>query len=473
MRTLVWFRGKDVRISDHEPLLRAREGGEVIPLFVFDPFFFSAARAKELPHRIQFLLESIASLQKNIEALGSRLLLASGRSTEVVPALAKKWKVDRVVAHRWTEPFARERDAHIAEELSVPFELFEGETLLTPGGLRTQAGGIFSVFTPFARAFRRDVEVPRPFATPRTLPPLPKDVTHRDAAFPTLRDLGILHNPNIVGGGERAAHDRMKRFFNGAAGKYKTERDRMDHEGTSRLSQDLKFGTLSARTVWHRARSAHANGANAQSIATFENELLWREFTHYSLWERPDLLKKPFRPEFQRFPWKMNQAWWAAWVNGTTGYPVVDASARQLLRDGFVHNRARMISASFLTKHLLIHYQAGEAHYMKWLTDGDWAQNNSGWQWSAGCGCDAQPYFRVFNPVSQGEKFDPAGDYVREYVPELRNLPAEVIHAPWAAKPEVLRRAGVVLGETYPNPIVDHASARAKFLSLAKAHLRG
>lgn len=462
-----------MRISDHEPLRRACEAGEVIPLFVFDPFFFSAERAQELPHRIQFLLESIGSLQKNIEALGSRLLLARGKSTDVIPALAKKWKVDRVVAHRWTEPFARDRDARIAEALTVPFDLFEGETMLAPRTLRTQAGGIFSVFTPFSRAFRRDVAVPRPLSAPKSLPPIPRDVVHVDAPFPTLSELGISHNPHIVQGGERAAHDRLKQFFSKSVSKYKVERDRMDHAGTSRLSQDLKFGTLSPRAVWDKAQAARKTQMSSEAITSFENEILWREFAYYSLWERPELLKSPFRPEFKGFPWKKSEAKWNAWVTGTTGYPVVDASARQLLRDGFVHNRARMISASFLTKHLLIDYKSGEAHYMKWLTDGDWAPNNAGWQWSAGCGCDAQPYFRVFNPVSQGEKFDPNGDYVREFVPELRGLPADVIHSPWAADSGTLSRAGVVLGKTYPAPIVDHAKARATFLSLAKSHLKG
>jgi deoxyribodipyrimidine photo-lyase len=190
------------------------------------------------------------------------------------------------------------------------------------------------------------------------------------------------------------------------------------------------------------------------------------------LWDRPELLDEPFRPDFTGFPWQYDEEEWQAWVVGKTGYPVVDAAARQLLGEGFVHNRARMVSASFLCKHLLIDYRRGEAHYMQHLTDGDWAQNNAGWQWSAGCGCDAQPYFRIFNPVTQGEKFDPQGDYVRRWVPELDRMPARYIHRPWQAPDAVLRAAAVRLDETYPRPIVDHRLARERFLAVAAQHLK-
>jgi deoxyribodipyrimidine photo-lyase len=202
----------------------------------------------------------------------------------------------------------------------------------------------------------------------------------------------------------------------------------------------------------------------------FENELVWREFAHSTLWDRPELLEQPFQAKFERFPWRRDEDGWRAWAQGETGYPVVDASARQLLAEGFVHNRARMIAASFLAKHLLVDYRLGEAHYMRYLTDGDHANNDAGWQWSAGCGCDAQPYFRIFNPVTQGQKFDPGGGYVRRWLPELAHLPARYIHQPWQAPPAVLEQAAVVLGRNYPHPIIDHAHARQRFLDTAAEH---
>lgn len=476
MRTLVWFRGKDLRVADHAPLLDAAKAGEVVPLFVVDPYFFAKARARTMPHRLQFLRENLAALAKNLEHLGSRLVLVAGKSHEVVPRVAAAWKVDRVVAHRWTEPVGRARDAKVAGLLDVPFVLYEGELLAPPGTVRTGTGDAFKVFTPFARAFVKEVTVEVPLPAPKALPPVPRrspgtDVT--EVPVPTLDDLGLVENPGIVRGGERAARERLAAFLDGPAARYHLGRNRMDVAGTSRLSQDLKFGTLSVRAVWHASGEALAK--HPEALRTFRNELLWREFAYVLLSEWPELLERPFRRAFEGFPWKKDARGWEAWTTGTTGYPVVDAAARQLLGEGFVHNRARMIAASFLAKHQLIDFRDGEAHYLTWLTDGDWAVNDAGWQWSAGCGADAQPYFRVFNPVSQGKEHDPDGAYVRRWVPELRELPTKYVHAPWEAPAEVLRGAGVVLGggerATYPRPVVDHAEARSRFLALAKAHL--
>ena len=469
-RNIVWFRGKDLRISDHAPLRHAVDAGEVIPLFVLDPYFFAAERARELPHRMQFLLDSLSALEAALAERGSRLLVVSGKSVEVVPRLVREWKVDRVLAQRWVEPFARERDRRIREALGAKFELYEGETLLPPGTLRTGAGKPYSVFSQFARVFRDTAIIGKPLPPPRTLPPVPRDVCAQVAVIPTCKQLGIERNPALLHGGEQAAKARLKRFLRDAAAAYAEDRDRMDLPGTSRLSQDLKFGTISARQVWTVVEGALDGAAGARS---FLNELVWREFAHSTLWDRPELLEKPFRPAFAGFPWQYDEELWQAWAVGKTGYPVVDAAARQLLGEGFVHNRARMVSASFLCKHLLIDYRRGEAHYMKHLTDGDWAQNNAGWQWSAGCGCDAQPYFRIFNPVTQGEKFDPEGNYVRRWVPELAKMPARYIHNPSEAPEAVLRAADVRLDKSYPRPVVDHRFARERFLAVAAQHLKG
>ncbi|HJV48547.1 MAG TPA: deoxyribodipyrimidine photo-lyase [Geothrix sp.] len=462
MRSIVWFRGKDLRVADHGPLAEAAATGDVIPLFVLDPFFFAPERARNLPHRMQFLLDSLRELEAGLARLGSRLLVVPGRSVEVVPRLAERWNADRVLAHRWVEPFGRERDRRVAEALAREgrtLKHFEGETLLPPGSVRNGQGGMFRVFTPFGRACQARLDMGSALPAPPSLPPLPEDIKAEVVPIPTMEALGLVGNPRLQAGGEEAGRTRLAAFLGGPIQSYGADRDRMDRPGTSRLSADLKFGTLSVQTVWHGAVGA---GAGAES---FLNELLWREFSHHLMWEWPELLERPFRPEFEGFPWRDDEAAWQAWTGGRTGYPVVDAAARQLRAEGFVHNRARMVAASFLTKHLLLDYRRGESHYLRWLTDGDWAQNNLGWQWSAGCGCDAQPWFRIFNPVSQGQRFDPEGAYVKRWLPELAECPVAFIHEPWKW-PSASRGAS-----GYPEPIVPLAWARERFLAVAKGHL--
>jgi len=465
MRSLVWFCGKDLRLGDHGPLNEALSQGDVIPLFVLDPFFFAPEQARKLPHRMQFLLESLSWLESAIAERGSRLLIVTGRSVDRVPELARRWKVDQVLAHRWSEPFGVERDDRIARDLaasSIPFRLFEGETLVPPGSVKNGAGGMFQVFTPFARAFSRQAFPGKPLPMPTRLPPL-AGLEAQTVALPTLRELGIQPNSSLPAGGEAAAQDRMQRFLGSGLKGYRANRDRLAEAGGSRLSSDLHFGTLSARTLWH-AVSRVSEELQGDSRC-FLNQLLWREFAHHLLALRPELLARPFRRGFEGFPWREDAGDLQAWMDGRTGFPIVDAAARQLREEGFVHNRARMIAACFLAKQLLLDYRSGEAHYLEWLVDGDWANNNMGWQWSAGCGVDAQPWFRVFNPVAQGTRFDPAGAYVKRWIPELSGLDAKWVHRPWAAPGATLRE--------YPAPIVDLGLARARFLATAKEHLRG
>jgi deoxyribodipyrimidine photo-lyase len=467
MRTLLWFRGKDLRVHDHAALhAAARDSRELCPVFVLSTKYFGKNPRESAPHRVQFLLASLAELAAELEARGSELLIVEGPAERAIPELAQRLKVDRVMVSAAYEPEARARDERIANKLEVPFERFRGELLIDPHALRTGSGGAFKVYTPFSRVAREHVGEIKLHSAPRELPPLPAAMKVARAKLPKLDE----PNPNIQQGGEQAARERLKHFLSGPIDSYPSDRDRMDHAGTSRLSADLHFGTLSPRSIW--SALAHKESVAHEPRSRFSAELLWREFAHYTLWNRPEVLEQPFRADFVGFPWRKDNAGYEAWWQGTTGYPVVDASARQLLQEGFVHNRARMISASFLTKHLLISYQRGEAHYLQYLTDGDLAQNNLGWQWSAGCGCDAQPYFRVFNPVTQGERFDPDGEYVRRYVPELANVPAKYIHAPWTAPAGVLERAGVRLGREYPKPIVDHSEARQRFLLVASEHLK-
>jgi deoxyribodipyrimidine photo-lyase len=483
LRTLLWYRGKDLRIADHAPLVQAAARGDVIPVFVLDPYFFAPQRAQKLPHRMQFLLEGLASLRENLRSRGSDLLLLEGRSVDVIPQLAAQWKVDRVVAHRWVEPLGRQRDALVQRALKVPLVLFEGETMLAPGLLRSASDNPFRVFGYFEKAWRARAEtegIPAlPLASPSQLPSLPTNLNREGLAIrleiPTLADLGIPHNQRLPSGGERAAQARLQVFVRTALPQYQRARDELVGT-TSQLAADLKFGTLSARSVWNAVKHAASHpdtGADADPAAqAYCRQLIWREFAHSTLWDFPEFLQVPARSEWRNFPWKTDSAALSCWKLGKTGYPVVDAAARQLLAKGTVHNRARMIAASFLSKHLLISYQAGEAHYLQFLTDGDWAQNNFNWQWVAGCGFDAQPYFRIFNPTTQGKRFDANGDYVRTWLPELAKLPTQYLHEPWSAPPEVLRNAGISLGSTYPTPIIEHAAARARYLSVAKAHLK-
>lgn len=466
MRSIVWFRGKDLRVSDHGPLRQALAEGDVIPLFVLDPFFFAPERAARLAPRMQFLLESLDSLEQQIARLGSRLVVVAGRSTDVLPQLAARWHADQVLAHRWSEPFGVQRDARIRADLQkagVHFRLHEGETLLPPGSLLTGSGSMFHVFTPFARAFWRSGVVGKPLPAPTSLPPVPR-LDGVETRIPRLEDLGIVGNPRLLKGGEDQGQKRLAAFQQKGLQGYRAARDRMAESGTSRLSSDLHFGTLSIRAVWHGI--SECSGAFPEDVSCFLNELLWREFSHHLLVDEPRLLAQPFRVGFEGFPLREEDAAWAAWKQGLTGYPVVDAAARQLLAEGYVHNRARMVAASFLTKHLLQSYRKGEAHYLEWLVDGDWANNNLGWQWSAGCGVDAQPWFRIFNPIAQGERFDPEGRYVKRWLPELAELPAKWIHRPWEAP------AGLRSRITYPDPIVDHGAARGRFLAVAKEHLK-
>jgi deoxyribodipyrimidine photo-lyase len=474
MRTLVWFRGKDLRLADHAPLAVAIAGGEVVCAFVLDPYFFSRERAKELPHRMQFLLASIAALGRSLERRGSKLILLNGKSVDVIPRIARRWRMDRVVAQRWTEPFGRVRDDRIGAALraiDVRFDLFDGETIAPPESLRNAEQKPFSVFGAFARAFRREIRVSSPLAAPRAIPAPPRDVRAPRVTLPSLASLGIRKNAALPEGGEEAAHQRLARFLRRAS-RYHTLRDRLDLDATSRLSVDLKFGMLSPRAVWTKLERTLAR-RHPDAWRRFSDELLWREFAHAVLWDHPTLLDRPHRASFARVRWAKSERGWRAWCEGRTGFPVVDAAARQLLGEGFVHNRARMIAASFLTKDLRIDFRRGEAHYLKWLVDGDWAQNDFGWQWTTGCGFDAAPYFRVFNPIEQSKRFDPTGAYVRKWVPELARMPDAWIHEPWRAPLRVLEAAGVVMGETYPRPIVDHAVARRRWLAMMSATRAG
>jgi deoxyribodipyrimidine photo-lyase len=459
---IVWYR-RDLRRHDHPPLVAALEAHDrVVPLFVVDPRLIRGRFAS--PNRTWFTLGSVSSLREDLRALGSDLVIRAGDPRAVVPGLAREVGATTVVVARDHAPYGRSRDAVVAAALEADGTRWRTEPGLLahePDAIMSGAGGPYSVFTPFRRAWE---------ALPRRMPlPAPGDVGPAPAlepgALPTLPSLGLGDAPTASAAalpepGETAARGRLERWLATGLDGYADARDRLDRDGTSRLSADLHIGTLSALEVVERA-STHA-GAGGDA---FVRELIWREFYAHVLFHRPDLLGQAFRPEFDRLAWSSDDAGLAAWRDGRTGYPVVDAGMRQLATTGWMHNRARMIVASFLTKDLAIDWRRGEALFMRHLVDGDVASNNGGWQWSASTGTDAQPWFRIFNPVLQGRRHDPDGTFVRRWIPELAGVSTARIHAPWEMSPAEQRSAGCRIGVDYPAPIVDHRAARASALA--------
>jgi deoxyribodipyrimidine photo-lyase len=467
---IVWFR-QDLRLADN-PVLAAVAQRPVLPVYILDDGPWAPGGAARW-----WLHHSLAALGRDLAARGAPLLLLRGDPRRLIPDLAGRIGAAEVHAGRQTEPAARQRDSatHAALEATGRRLVLQRNALLhEPHAVRTGSGGPYGVFTPFSRAV---------FALLEGLPP-PLPAPARLAAAPgapeglALDALGLLPRPPEPDWaaefpahwqpGEAGAAARLDAFLeHGLAGYGDRRNDPGVAWGTSGLSPHLHLGEISPRQVWHAARNRGGRG-----LETFLKEILWREFSHHLLWHRPDLPETPLRPEFAAFPWRRDAALLRAWQRGRTGYPIVDAGMRQLWRTGWMHNRVRMIVASFLIKDLLVPWQRGEEWFWDTLVDADTAQNGGNWQWVAGCGADAAPFFRVFNPVLQGEKFDPKGEYVRRWCPELARLPDRLLHRPFEAPALVLREAGVTPGRDYPAPIVDLAEGRARALA-AFAALKG
>lgn len=462
---ILWFRN-DLRLGDHKALAAAvATGAPVIPVYVLDdvtPGVWRAGGASRW-----WLHMSLAALGERLQAASSRLVLTRGDAREVLPDLVKQTHAQAVFFSRGYERFsvALEQDLKtVFDAAGVAFKRYGGALLREPEEIRTKTGDVYKVYTPFWRALSDGFSVPLPKPAPK--------IIAAPAAFPksqTLQSLGLLPNkPDWSGGlremwtpGEAGAHTRLDDFLKRALKTYADDRNRPDIDGTSRLSPHLHFGEITPSMCWFKAQAAGARMAGSdKGLETFLKELVWREFSYTLLFNWPDLPEKPFKPEFARFPWDSNDVHLRAWQKGRTGYPIVDAGMRELWHTGYMHNRVRMIVASFLIKDLLVPWQEGEAWFWDTLVDADLASNAASWQWVAGSGADAAPYFRIFNPATQGQKFDPNGDYVRRYVPEIAKLSTDYLHAPWTAPREVLRAAGITLGETYPAPIIDHAAAR-------------
>ncbi len=474
---IVWFR-HDLRLHDHRALVRAiAEGAPIVPVYILDdetPGQWRAGAASRW-----WLHHSLAALATDLATAGSKLILRRGKAVEVLPALAHDCRARAVHTSRAYQPWASNLEEELNERLhhdDIAFRRFSGTLLFEPEVVKTKDGGPFKVYSPFWRAATATVDIPKPEPAPRTLP-APSRWPHSD----TLASFELLPTrPDWAGGlretwtpGEAGAAARLKTFLKSALAGYADDRNRPDLPATSQLSPHLAHGEVSPATLWHAAHAiADGKPALAKGLEVFCKELVWREFSYHLLSYWPTLPEKPFRPEFENFPWVTAPELLHAWQRGRTGYPIVDAGMRELWHTGYMHNRVRMIAASFLIKDLLIPWQTGEAWFWDTLVDADLASNAASWQWVAGSGADAAPYFRVFNPSLQGAKFDPAGAYVRKWVPELAHLPDDVLHRPWDAGDVVLRAAGVTLGKTYPKPIVDHGAARDRALAAFKA-LRG
>jgi deoxyribodipyrimidine photo-lyase len=469
--SLIWFR-HDLRLHDNSALLEAvRRGGAVVPVFVWSPQ--EEDRWPPGSASRWWLHHSLSSLCQQLRSLRSNLIIRRGDSLAELQRLGEECGADAVFWNRRYEPAAVQRDTAIKSALRQrgwTAQSFNAQLLFEPTQLRTRGGQPFQVFTPFWKACLAQPEPSEPEPTPGRLP-APSRWPHSES----LENLQLLPKVDWAAGmraawqpGIDGAERRLQTFLDSSLESYPVDRDRPDLYGVSALSPHLHFGEISPRRVWHEVKKRAAPTARAtlaRAADSYLRELGWREFAHHLLYHFPHTTDTPLRPEFAAFPWQDRPGEIKAWQRGRTGYPLVDAGMRQLWTTGWMHNRVRMVVASFLVKDLLIPWQSGARWFWDTLVDADLANNTLGWQWSAGCGADAAPFFRVFNPVTQGERFDPAGDYVRRWVPELAKLPAPWIHRPWTASPSILADAGVHLGKTYPLPLVDHAEARQRALA--------
>jgi deoxyribodipyrimidine photo-lyase len=459
---IYWFR-KDLRVRDNPALTAAlAENDVVVPVYIHaeatDRWGLGNASA-------WWLDQSLRKLNEELAKLGTRLIVRKGELIEEVGNVAREADASRVYWNRCFNPGEQRIDQRLIAALSganIETRISNDSFLLfMPWDIETKSGSPYRVFTPFYKSClsapqpREYLPGPECIRPPTTWP----DSTDLDGlrllpSTPWYRGFSLRWQP-----GETSAQSKLERFRLRTVSKYLTSRESMDDWGTSRLSPHLDFGEISPYALWH-AVDGESEGGGA-----FRRQLVWREFAHHLLHHFPETTDEPFRSEYRSFPWRTNDELLKAWQKGVTGYPVVDAGMRELWTTGWMHNRARMIAASFLTKQLNIHWLEGARWFWDTLVDASLANNTFGWQWAAGCGADAAPYYRIFNPVRQGRRFDPQGDYVRHWVPELRKLPNEWIHCPWEAPKEVLFDADIVLGKAYPEPIVYPKAAREAALA--------
>jgi deoxyribodipyrimidine photo-lyase len=455
-----------LRLDDNAAIYHAfRSGNGVVPVFVFDKTILDPLPRND--RRVEFIHGSVALLKAELQSMGGDLLVRHGDAADEIVHLAQTIGVRSVYCNHDYEPDAIRRDEVVATKLQqagIRFLTFKDQVILEKDEVLTATGGMFSVFTPYSKAWRKACDGFQLKAYPvrRYIHALQRRAPE---PMPSLGEIGF-EPTNLAALGIKPGSDGAADLFQDFLDRIDGYRDRRNFpgvKGVSYLSVHLRFGTISIRSL---ARTAMAHGG--EGAETWVNELIWREFYHQILWHRPDVAGHAFKSNLDDLEFSKNEEHFRAWCEGRTGYPVVDAAMRQLNETGYMHNRLRMIAASFLVKDLLIDWRWGEAYFAEKLIDFDLAANNGGWQWAASTGCDAQPYFRIFNPVSQAQKFDAEGKFIRRYVPELAKLEADALFAPWLARPLDLASAGVRLGVTYPEPIVDHAVQREKALKLFK-----
>ena len=464
MTTIVWFR-QDLRLADNPALAHAASLGPIVPVYILDETSPSDGRRLGGASR-WWLHHSLAALKENLGGL----VLMRGDPRALLLELARKTSATGVVWNRCYEPHAIARDRQLKTDIAsagLDVQSFNGSLLHEPWEVATGGGGPYKVFTQFWNACRRQ-PVARPVAVPAFEIADVGGVGDDLAAWRLLpkrpnwaADWGRYWSP-----GEAGAAMRLDQFIKHGLAGYADLRNRPDLPNVSRLSPHVHWGEISPRLIWSRiAHAADRHERLRGDAGKFLSELGWREFAHHLLYHFPTLPTHNWKPAFDSYPWRASKSDLKAWQKGQTGYPLVDAGMRELWATGTMHNRVRMVAASFLVKHLRIDWRQGEAWFWDTLVDADLANNASGWQWVAGSGADAAPYFRIFNPMEQGRRFDPDGDYVRRWCPELARLPTPMIHAPFEAPPLILHEAGIVLGRTYPSPIVDHKSARLAALA--------
>ncbi len=471
---IVWFRD-DLRLSDHAALHAASETGTpLVCVFILDEDSAALRPPRSRPRggaSKWWLAQSLRALDASLKSLGQTLVLRRGASADVLSKLAKETEAQSAFCIGVDIESEKKLEADVAAALGkngVALKVFPSDLLVQPSRIRNAEGRGLRVFTPFWKRVLSMGDPSKPLPAPKKLSEGPK-VKSDDLKSWKLEPA----RPDWAGGlretwtpGEAAAQKRLKEFLDGGIKGYATLRDRPDRDNTSRLSPHLRFGEISPRQVWYAANFAAARKpAIAKDVAKFVSELGWREFSRHLLHDLPQLAEKNLQDSFDDFPWKRDAKALRAWQRGLTGYPIVDAGMRELWHTGIMHNRVRMVVASFLVKHLLIDWRDGERWFWDTLVDADPGSNPASWQWVAGSGADAAPYFRVFNPILQGVKFDPDGVYVSKWIPELAKLDAKVIHQPWEATPMELAAAGITLGKTYPEPIVDHKVGRERALA--------